>query len=158
MGGINRVLEHHSNIPCAAQISLQASSLSTTVQIVEGELPILTKACDVLHTSHLKLDPREGKKEVKVLLSVDGLLSLSTQSSQIQNEAIQRNEKGKACQKNDKIYHKHEELKAKHKKLFENLVAEKKRKAMSIFPSTDPLLVLCNKAEEGVSLKDLGIE
>lgn len=56
-----------------------------------------------LHTSHLKLDPREGKKEVKVLLSVDGLLSLSTQSSQIQNEAIQRNEKGKACKKNDKV-------------------------------------------------------
>lgn len=62
MGGINRVLEHHSNIPCAAQISLQASSLSTAVQIVEGELPILTKACDVFAYLTLKVGSKRGQK------------------------------------------------------------------------------------------------
>lgn len=62
MGGINRVLEHHSNIPCAAQISLQACSLSTAVQIVEGELPILTKACDVFAYLTLKVGSKRGQK------------------------------------------------------------------------------------------------
>lgn len=103
MGGINHILMHNWEVPCAAEISLKASSYSAKIPIVEGEVKVFTDHHNQLYTSHLKLSSKEGQKEVKVRLSVDGFLALTAKSCQVENEEVLRDEKGKTCTDNDKV-------------------------------------------------------
>ncbi|BAH91807.1 Os02g0616666 [Oryza sativa Japonica Group] len=103
MGGINHILMHNWEVPCAAEISLKASSYSAKIPIVEGEVKVFTDHHNQLYTSHLKLSSKEGQKEVKVRLYVDGFLALTAKSCQVENEEVLRDEKGETCTDNDKV-------------------------------------------------------
>jgi hypothetical protein len=104
VGGVNLALEYTTDIPCVAQVLLRATSLSSNVQLVEGEFPIYTSDHLDLCTLHLNLRKKEGhhKEVVKLTLTVSALLEATAHVSQVDDEAIycQRTE---TCQTNSEV-------------------------------------------------------
>uniref|UniRef100_A0A0D9YUZ5 rRNA N-glycosylase n=1 Tax=Oryza glumipatula TaxID=40148 RepID=A0A0D9YUZ5_9ORYZ len=127
MGGINHILMHNWEVPCAAEISLKASSYSAKIPIVEGEVKVFTDHHNQLYTSHLKLSSKEGQKEVKRSLVKWRMKKFCGMK------------RAKHVQIMIRI---HKDLIMKYRDTIDKMIAEKAKRAMNLFPSTDPLLLL----------------
>lgn len=158
VGGVNLALDYTTDIPCVAQVLLQATSLSSNVQIIEGEFPIYTSGHLNLCTLHLNLRKKEGhqKEVVKLTLTVSALLEATAHASQVNDEAISC-QLTRTCEKDSEMSRNQLEIYSRNEELFEKLAHERATKSEEDYPTINPMLLLPNKKEMPLELKDIDV-
>ncbi|KAM0906866.1 hypothetical protein ACQ4PT_016501 [Festuca glaucescens] len=154
VGGVNLALEYTTDIPCVAQVLLRATSLSSNVQLVEGEFPIYTSDHLNLCTLHLNLRKKEGhqKEVVKLTLTVSALLEATAHVSQVDDEAIYC-QRTKTCKTNSEMSRNQLEVYSRNIELFEKLADKRATQSGEEYPMIDPMLLLSNKKETPLGLE-----
>ncbi|KAM3206904.1 hypothetical protein ACQJBY_062215 [Aegilops geniculata] len=158
VGGVNLALDYATDIPCVAQLLLRATSLSSNVQVIEGEFPIYTDGHIDLCTMHLNLKKKEGHQEevVKLTLTVSALRQATADANQVHDEGVHC-KTTEGCVKDSKMSTVQLVLYSENRKLFDKLVDERVAESEAEYPTMDPMLLLCSKKESPLNLQDIGV-